>query len=178
MVRLILRRDRVLLTLWIAFLCLVLLSFPASLSEVFPTAAQRLRYADNAGFVALYGRLSGTSSGEFVAWRAGFIPVIVGLISLLAVIRHTRVEEEAGRRELLGSTVVGRQAGLAAALAATLGANLLLAALVALSMPSQDLPVAGSLAFGAELAAAGWVFAAVGAGLGASLTPSRRRKRP
>jgi ABC-2 type transport system permease protein len=163
LVRLILRRDRVLLTLWIAFLCLVLLSFPASLSEVFPTAAQRLRYADNAGFVALYGRLSGTSPGEFVAWRAGFIPVIVGLISLLTVIRHTRVEEEAGRRELLGSTVVGRQAGLAAALAATLGANLLLAALVALSMPSQDLPVAGSLAFGAELAAAGWVFAAVGA---------------
>ena len=108
LVRLILRRDRLLLPLWILSLCLVLSSFPSSLRAIMPTAAQRLQYADNAGFIALYGRLSGTSLGEFVAWRAGFIPVIVGLISLLTVIRHTRVEEETGRRELLGATVVGR----------------------------------------------------------------------
>jgi hypothetical protein len=36
---------------------------------------------------------------------------MVGLISLLTVIRHTRVEEETGRRELLGSAVVGRAVG-------------------------------------------------------------------
>jgi ABC-2 type transport system permease protein len=171
LVRLILRRDRLLMALWILGLCLVLISFPTSLRDVFPTAAERLQYADNAGFVALYGRLSGASLGEFVTWRAGFIPVIVGLISLLTVIRHTRVEEETGRRELLGSTVVGRHAGLAAALAATFGANLVLAVLVALGMISQHLPATGSLAFGAELAAAGWVFAAVG-GVAAQLTAS------
>jgi polyether ionophore transport system permease protein len=171
LVRLVLRRDRLVMPLWILGLCLVLISFPSSLRAVFPTAAERLRYADNAGFVALYGRLSGASLGEFVTWRAGFIPVVVGLISLLTVIRHTRVEEETGRRELLGSTVVGRHAGLAAALTATFGANLVLAALVALSMISQHLPAAGSLAFGAELAAAGWVLAAVG-GVAAQLTAS------
>ncbi|HEV8650108.1 MAG TPA: hypothetical protein VG276_12040 [Actinomycetes bacterium] len=157
LVRLILRRDRLLMALWIVFFCLILSSFAASLGEVFPTAAERQQYADNAGFVALYGRLSGTSLGEFVAWRAGFLPVVVGLIGLLTVIRHTRTEEETGRRELLGATVVGRHAGLAAALAATFGANLVLAALVALSMISQDLPATGSLAFGVELAAAGLV---------------------
>jgi ABC-2 type transport system permease protein len=97
--------------------------------------------------------------------------VIVGLISLLTVIRHTRTEEETGRRELLGATVVGRHAGLAAALAATFGANLVLAALVALGMLSQDLPASGSLALGLELAAAGWIFAAVGA-VAAQLTDS------
>lgn len=171
LVRLILRRDRLLLPLWIGFLCLVVLSFPSSLREVFPTAAERLQYADNAVFVALYGRLSGSSLGEFVIWRAGFVPVIVALISLLAVIRYTRVEEETGRRELLGSTAIGRHAGLTAALATTFGANLVLALLVALSMISQDLSAAGSLAFGTELAAAGWVFAAVGA-LAAQLTVS------
>jgi ABC-2 type transport system permease protein len=163
LVRLILRRDRALMPLWIVYLPVILITYAASLKTVFPTAAERQQYADNAAFTALYGRLSGTSLGEFVTWRAGFVPVIVGLISLLTVIRHTRVEEETGRRELLGATVVGRHAGLAAALAATLGANLVFAALATLAMSSQHLPVAGSLALGLELAAAGWVFAAVGA---------------
>jgi ABC-2 type transport system permease protein len=176
LVRLILRRDRVLMPLWIISVCLILISFPSSLREVFRTAPERVEYADNAGFVALYGRLYGTSLGQFVTWRAGFVPVVVGLISLLAVIRHTRVEEETGRRELVGATPVGRHAGLAAALIATLGANLLLAALVALSMISQDLPATGSVAFGAELAAAGWMFAAVG-GVTAQLTASAATAR-
>jgi ABC-2 type transport system permease protein len=163
LVRLILRRDRLLLPLWILFVGLIPLSYASSLAAVFPTAVERQQYGDNAGFVALYGRLSGTSLGELVAWRAGFLPVIVGLIGLLTVIRHTRTEEETGRRELLGATVVGRHAGLAAALAATFGANLVLAAVVALGMLGKHLPATGSVAFGAELAAAGWVFAAVGA---------------
>ena len=38
--------------------------------------------------------------------------VVVGLANLFTVTRHTRTEEEAGRRELLGSTVVGRHAGI------------------------------------------------------------------
>jgi ABC-2 type transport system permease protein len=163
LVRLILRRDRVLLPLWMVYLPIIVVVYVQSLRDVFPTAAERQQYADNGGFIALYGRLSGTSVGEFVTWRAGFVPVIVGLIGLLMVIRHTRVEEESGRRELLGATVVGRNAGLAAALAATFGANLVLAALVAAGAWSQDLPVAGSLALGLEFAAAGWLFAAVGA---------------
>jgi ABC-2 type transport system permease protein len=171
LVRLILRRDRVIMPVWIVFLTLVLMSFPSSLRDVFPTEAARWQYADNAGFVALYGRLTGTSLGELVTWRGGFIPVMVGLISLLTVIRHTRVEEETGRRELLGSTVVGRHASLAGALIAICGANLILAALVALGMISQDLPATGSVALGLELAAAGWLFAGVGA-VAAQLTVS------
>ncbi|WP_405140099.1 ABC transporter permease [Sphaerisporangium sp. NBC_01403] len=172
LVRLILRRDR-LLMLWIPILSVIPLSYVASLNEIYPTAAGRQQYADasagNAGFVALYGRPYGSSLGELVAWRSGFIPVMVGLISLLAVIRHTRTEEEAGRRELLGSTVVGRHAGLAAALTTTFGANVVLALLMGLALIGQGLPAAGSFALGAECAAAGWVFAAVG-GLTAQLT--------
>ena len=173
LVRLILRRDRVLMPLWVLFLGLVPISYVTSINALFPTAAGRLGYADasahNAGFVALYGRLFGSSLGELVAWRAGFLPVMVGLFSILTVIRHTRTEEEAGRRELLGSTVVGRHAGLAAALVATFGANLVLGALLAAGMIGQDLPAAGSVVFGVQLAATGWVYAAI-AGVAAQLT--------
>jgi len=175
LVRLILRRDRLLMPLWILFVGLLPISYASSIADLFPTAAARQQYADvsmnNAGFVALYGRLFGSNLGELVTWRAGFLPVIIGLISLLTVIRHTRVEEETGRRELIGATVVGRHAGLAAALTATFGANLVLAALLALSMASQHLPATGSIAFGVEIAAAGWIFATVG-GVAAQLTDS------
>jgi ABC-2 type transport system permease protein len=180
LVRLILRRDRVLMPLWVLFVAVVPLSYVAAINELTPTAAGRQAYADasahNAGFVALYGQLSGSTLGELVAWRAGFIPVMIGLLSMLTVIRHTRTEEEAGRRELLGATVVGRHAGLAAALVATFGANLVLGALVALAMISQDLPAAGSWAFAAEFVASGWVFAAIAA-VAAQLTSSARGAR-
>ncbi len=167
LVRLILRRDRVIMPLWVLFLGLIPLSYVATIDELFPTAAGRLQYAttsaNNAGFVALYGGLHGSSLGELVVWRAGFLPVIIGLASLITVIRHTRTEEDAGRRELLGSTVVGRHAPIAAALVATFGANLVLGLILAGGMAGQDQPGAGSVAFGLEMAACGWVFAAIGA---------------
>lgn len=167
LVRLILRRDRVIMPVWVLFVALVPVSYVATIDGLFPTAAEKARYAatsaTNAGFVALYGRLFGSSIGELVAWRAGFIPVVIGLAVILTVIRHTRTDEEAGRRELVGSLVVGRHAGLAAALIASCGASLVLGLVLAGAMAGQDMPGAGSLALGLEMAAAGWVFAAVAA---------------
>ncbi|GIH17438.1 ABC transporter permease [Rugosimonospora africana] len=180
LVRLILRRDRVLMPLWVVWIAIIPIGYVASINGLFPTAAGRQTYADesahNAGFVALYGRLFGSSLGELVAWRAGFIPVAIGLFTILTVIRHTRMEEETGRRELLGATVVGRYAGLAAAVLTTCVANLVLGALVALGLMSQDLPAAGSWALGLEFAAAGWMFAALAAVV-AQLTASARSAR-
>jgi len=167
LIRLILRRDRVLMPVWVLFLAVVPISYIATIDGLFPTDAGKAGYAatsaHNAGFVALYGQLFGSSIGELVAWRAGFLPVMVGLAAILTVIRHTRTEEEAGRRELIGATVVGRHASLAAALIVTCGASLVLGLVLAAGMSGQDLPGAGSLAFGLQLAASGWVFAGIAA---------------
>ncbi len=175
LIRLILRRDRFLMPLWVVVFPLVVAGYVTSFSDLFPTPAELQQYADasrgNASFVALYGQLHGSSLGQLVNWRAGFIPVMVGLASLLTVIRHTRTEEEAGRRELLGATVVGRHAGLAAALISTVGANVVMGVLLAALMIGQQLPTAGSTAMGLEFAAAGAIFATVGA-VAAQLTES------
>jgi ABC-2 type transport system permease protein len=180
LIRLILRRDRVLLPLWVVLLGIIPVGYISSFNGLFPTAADRQHYADisvhNAGFVALYGQLSGSSIGELVAWRAGFIPVVIALFSLLTVIRHTRADEEAGRTELLGAAAIGRYAQLAAALIVTFAANVVLALILASSMIGQGLPAAGSLAFGAEFALAGWAFAGVAA-IAAQLTSSARTAR-
>lgn len=173
LVRLVLRRDRLLMPLWVLFLALLPTSYAAAFIAGYPTAADRAQYAavsgDNPSFLLLYGPLYGSSVGALTSWRYGFVPVMIGLVSLLTVIRHTRTEEDAGRRELLGSTVVGRHAQLAAALIATFGANLVLALVLALGLTGQDLPFGESLVFGLAVAMAGWMFAAVG-GVAAQLT--------
>lgn len=175
LVRLILRRDRVLLPAWVLWIAVIPLGFVGATESLYPEAADRLQYARTTGtnptFLALYGPMYDTDLGSIIAQRSGFIPVVIGLISALTVVRHTRTEEEAGRRELLGATVTGRGAGLAAALIVTTAANLVLAALLTAGMAAQGLPAAGSLAFGLQMAAGGCVFAAV-AGVTAQLSES------
>jgi ABC-2 type transport system permease protein len=180
LVRLILRRDRVLLPLWVVILGVLPATYISSFKALFPTAVARQQYADisvhNAGFVALYGQLSGSSLGELTAWRAGFIPVMVALFTLLTVIRHTRTDEEAGRAELIGAGVVGRHAQLGAALLVAFAANAVLALILTAAMIGQGMPAAGSLAFGLEFGAAGWAFAGVAA-IAAQLTSGARAAR-
>ncbi|GIF01504.1 ABC transporter permease [Paractinoplanes rishiriensis] len=179
LIRLILRRDRFILPIWVLLFGLLPAAYLASFEGLFPTDAERITYAqvsaDNAGFVALYGLLRGDSFAVLANWRAGFVPVMIGLCALLTVVRHTRVDEEAGRSELLGATVVGRQAQLAAALITTAAASLLLG-LVTFAVTLDQGSVAGSLAFGAEFAVSGWIFAAVAA-ITAQLTSSARSAR-
>ncbi|GAA4577422.1 ABC transporter permease [Planotetraspora kaengkrachanensis] len=167
LVRLILRRDRVLMPLWVVLMALVPMFLGSSIKQLYPTAAAVSEYArenlGNSTFIVLYGRIYDTSLGGVTFWRASSGMLIIGIISMLVVIRHTRVEEEAGRRELVGSAVVGRHAGLAAALVATIGANLVLAVLLALGLTGLGLPAGGSFAAGLAWAATGGIFAAVGA---------------
>ncbi|MFI7539968.1 ABC transporter permease [Actinoplanes sp. NPDC049599] len=167
LIRLILRRDRALLPLWVVPLAVIPAGFFSSFDALFPTDAERLTYArvsaENAGFVALYGPLHGSSLGELVAWRAGFIPVMIALFSVLTIIRHTRADEEAGRTELVGAAAVSRHAGLFAAVIVTFAADAVLALILAPVMIAQGLPVTGSVLLALEFMLAGWMFAAVAA---------------
>src|SRR5215217_5551305 len=180
LVRLILRRDRVVLPLWVLSLSLLPVAIANTMYDLYPTAAERQSYIDivtsTPTFLALYGHAFGHSLGAITAWRLGGTVLFVGLASLLSVIRHTRAEEEAGRRELLGATVVGRQAPLLAALLVTIGADLALGAIAAVSLIAYGLPAWGSVAFGLSWAAFGWAFAAIAAAV-AQATEGARAAR-
>lgn len=174
--RLTIRRDRLLLPVWM----LVAAAFPAgiagSTAGLYPTARALADVAAeamaNPSQIAMRGPVFGANVGGLTAWTVGSSgAILVGLVSMLLVIRHTRVEEESGRRELVGAGVVGRPAPLTAALAVVLAANVVIAVLVAGLLAATGLPVAGSIALGLSLAAAGWTFAAVGA-VTAQLTES------
>jgi ABC-2 type transport system permease protein len=155
LVRLILRRDRVVLPPWVVVFAFLPVAIANTLSDLCPTAAERQSYLDivtaNPALTALYGHAFGSGLGAMTAWRLGGTILLVGLASLLPVVRHTRAEQQAGRRELLGATAAGRQAPLLV----TFGADLALGALAAASLVAYGLPVAGSVAFGVSSAAFG-----------------------
>ena len=176
LIRLILRRDRLLLPIWIALPPLFVILVVAAFVSLYPTAASQQMLAaqivNSPGFVALLGPVSSPTIGGLTAWRSSlFAAVIVAGANALTVIRHTRADEETGRYELLGSGVVGRRAPLSASLVVTLGADLVIAALVTAGLVAFGLPVVGSLALGLSFAAIGWTFAAL-AGVAAQLAES------
>lgn len=178
LIRFALRRDRVRLPVWILLLGGVPGLTAVSFAELFPTEQARAGYAAavsaNPALLALQGPVFGSSLGAVTAARVlMFSVLLIGVMSVLTVVRHTRAEEEAGRRELLGATVVGRQAPLTAALVTALGANLLLGAVAAASLLGAGLPAGGSVAIGLGMAATGWAFAAAAA-FTAQLTESAR----
>lgn len=158
--RLILRRDRLLLPLWVVLMGGLPAMLARASDQAYPTDADRIAFAAaataNPAELATRGPVFAPTPGGLTAWTIGSSGLLVGgVVSLLLVIRHTRADEQAGRRELLGSTVLGRHAPLAAALAVVAGGNLAVAALAALGLVGYGLPVAGSVALGLVLARAG-----------------------
>lgn len=172
--RLILRLDRIRLTAWVVALGLVPVGTASAFQGLYETEAAREQFAatvtSNPAFTALLGPLYDSSIGGLTAWRIGTLGTfLVGIMAILTMIRHTRDDEETGRRELLGATVVGRHAPLAAASLVAVGAGVLIGVLIAIGLAGLGLPWAGSIAFGAGFAAVTLAFAAVGA-LTAQLT--------
>jgi ABC-2 type transport system permease protein len=169
MIRLALRRDRIWWPAWIAVISVQVIAVAGAFESLFPTVSSRLNLGPtlgrNTSLRAMYGPpFDLTSAGGFTAWRiGGFAATFVALMSLLAVIRHTRAEEEAGRLELLRSGVVSRHAPLAAALLVTFAANVLLAVIVTVGLIFENVPRAGALALGLGFAGCGMVFAGVSA---------------
>ena len=90
----------------------------------------------NAAFIAMAGpaRALDTIGGQ-VAWQAtAFGAIVGGLMACSWSVRHTRAEEESGRDELLRAAAVGRRADDRRRCWSPCVANVLLGALVALSL--------------------------------------------
>ncbi len=176
LLRLALRRDRVMMPVWILLTALLVVSMPGSLGSVYTTAAERARAAAsmnaNSSMRALYGPVFDDSLGALAAWRGGvYAAVLAAVMSLVIVVRHTREEEETGRQELLSAAMVGRRAPLTAALLAALVADAAVALLIAGGLAGQS--ASGALALGLAVGGTGMLFACTAA-IAAQLTESAR----
>jgi ABC-2 type transport system permease protein len=166
--RLALRRDRITLPAWI----LGMGAFTAATTALFDS-----NYAEHPGLLALdtrivvenpgmrvLGLVTGPSVGGYALHRDALtLAVLAAVMSVLAVVRHTRQSEELGREEMLAAGVVGRYASLTAATVLTLAANVVLALMLALGLVLAGQPVGGSLVGGASIALVGVVFTGIAA---------------
>jgi ABC-2 type transport system permease protein len=168
LVRLALRRDRITLPVWI----LGMAAFTAVTTGLFAD-----NYAKHPGLLELdtrivvenpgmrvLGLVAGPSVGAYTLHRDALtLAVLAAMMSVLAVVRHTRQSEELGREEMLGAGVVGRYASLAAATVVSVAANLVLGLGLAFGLVLAGQPGAGSLVGGASIALVGVVFTGVAA---------------
>jgi ABC-2 type transport system permease protein len=168
LIKLALRRDRIKLTVWLASIALLVFSMTASYVNLLKTDEDVVNMittrAESPAMRIFDAPASGASIGGFTMLRGSVtIAVLIALMSMQTVVRHTRQNEETGRAELIASTVVGRHAALSAALTVTLSANLAAALLIALAFIGNGLPVTGSLAAGAAFGALGIAFTGIAA---------------
>ncbi|WP_367043863.1 ABC transporter permease [Streptomyces sp. Je 1-332] len=176
LLRLGLRRDRVMMPVWVIVVAGMVLAMPGSLEKTYGTAVERaeaMRTMNaNSSMRALYSPVFGDSVGALSAWRIGvYAAILAAVMSLIIVVRHTREEEETGRQEMLSAAMVGRRAPLTAALLAAFVANAAVGLLVAGGMAGQG--SAGALALGLGVAGTGMLFATAAA-IVAQLTESAR----
>ncbi|XVV08730.1 ABC transporter permease [Actinoplanes sp. CA-131856] len=166
LLRFLLRRERMSLPWWLLGVTLLVLVQSVQSQDLYGTPEELRQLRETIGANNAVIAMSGPTDllvsigGEIVFEIFAFAVIVVALMSMFLVGRHTRADEESGRAELIRSGQVGRHAPLAAALLlaglADVAAGLLVFAVAA----GTGLPVAGSALFGVAIAATGLVFAA------------------
>lgn len=179
--RLIVRLDRLRLTLWIVGIVALVVVSANSVAGLYDTPQEQVTYAtlvgDNPTSIVVNG--PGIGLGEpgigviFVAETLIWGALLSAVMSVFLVLRHTRTEEESERADLLRARVVGRHAPLAAAVGVVTGAHVLIAALNGAGLVALGLPVTGAVASALAMGAAGVAFVGVGA-VAAQLTSTTR----
>lgn len=167
LVRLILRRDRLNLPLWVVGLGGVIAASALAVPPIYDTPAKIAGYASAVGTSPVSYLMSGRQAaidtlGGIVANEISQVAQLgICLMVMFLVVRHTRAEEETGRAELIRSTVVGRHAATLAGLLYGVFAALLIGLLTTASMVAVELDTVGSLTYGVGLTLLGVCYTAV-----------------
>jgi ABC-2 type transport system permease protein len=167
LLRFMLRRERRVLPWWLLGGGLLLLNQSIGSQTIYDTPADLARLREtmggNAALVAMSGptELLDTIGGEVVFEILTYLAIVIALMNMFLVGRHTRSEEETGRAELIRSARVGRHAPVAAALSLAGIANLAFAVVCFGAAAATGLPVGGSLLLALGVAGVGLTFAAL-----------------
>lgn len=183
LLRFMLRRDRWRLPGWVLGLTLLMLYFSIALGTVLDEESLAgMAQLASSPVTALVGGpgygFDAITVPRFLAGLYGtYLMLGTALMSMLTISRHTRVEEQSGRAELVAVGIVGRHAQPTAALILTVAMNVLVAALmtgVVLTGPIDPAPAtAPTVLFTTGIAAVGISFAGVATAT-AQLSPYSR----
>ncbi|MFD1363583.1 ABC transporter permease [Lentibacillus salinarum] len=178
----ILRLDRLRMVIWLAALSLFTMAVAAAFTDLYPAQQDRDAMAqtmENPAMTAMVGPgdLGNYTIGAMTAHQMLLLTaVVVGLMNILLMNRHTRSDEEDGRLELIRSLPVGKLANLNASFIVLSFINILLAVIAGVGLYAlgiDSMGLSGSLLYGLILGATGIFFAGVTA-LMAQITENAR----
>lgn len=167
LVRLVLRRDRVRLPVWLVSLLALMGSSAAAVQGLYDTQLERDAYARTTGSSGAGIALSGPpvaldTPGGITVFEVSQVSIIgIALMTIFLTLRHTRSDEEAGRTELLRAGVLGRNADVLAIGIVMTGASVVAGGGLGAIMAAVGLPVGGSLLYGSAMAVLGVVFTTI-----------------
>ncbi|WP_017185203.1 ABC transporter permease [Alkalibacillus haloalkaliphilus] len=166
-----LRLDRVRLPVWILAFMIVTVGTTLLFEGLYPSADDRDQLAAsvvNPAITALLGPAYGVDDyhvGAILSHQMLLLTaVVVAIMSILLVTRHTREDEEEGRLELIRSLPVGRMSNLTAVLINKTLTFVLLTFLIAISLivlRIESIDPQGALLYGTVLGVTGVLFAAI-----------------
>ena len=165
--RLILRRDRLRLPLWLLGLGGVIAASALAVPPIYDTPEKVAGYARAVGTSPVSYLMSGRQAaidtlGGIVANEISQVAQLgICLMVMFLVVRHTRAEEESGRAELLRSGVVGRHAATLTGLLYGVCAALLIGLVTTVSMLAAGLDGLGSTTYGVGLTLLGLCYVGV-----------------
>ena len=168
--RLILRRDRVKLPIWIGSIVLSLLAMVPMLKDIYgdsgSLAVLHQTFGTNPAGLFLTGPMDAPTFGalmtiETLLWWG----LAIAFMNTLFIIRHTRHNEEIGAQELILSGRVHRRTGLFSALFVAFLANLIMAIFIGagMSLVSDSWSAQSGWLYGLSLGLFGWVWAVIAA---------------
>ncbi|MGM0875687.1 MAG: ABC transporter permease [Bacillota bacterium] len=183
MARFIVRRDRIRIPIWLISFCFITIITASAFTDLYKSEEERQAIAEtmrNPAMIAMVGPgygLDDYTAGPMMAHQMLlFTAIVVAIMSILLVTRHTRADEEEGRIELIRSLPVGRLSNASATVFVLFCTNVLLALLIGFGLYSlriESMDLEGSLLYGAALGATGIFFTAITA-LFAQLTENSR----
>lgn len=167
MLRFALRRERFKLPWWLLGAGALLAWQSVGSQALYDTpkalASLRTTMGGNPAVVAMAGptELLDTIGGEILFEIFAYVAIVVALMNMFLVGRHTRSDEETGRAELVRSARVGRHAPMVAALLLAGLANVAVAVVVFAAAAGTGLPVGGSTLVAVATAGVGLTFASL-----------------
>lgn len=166
--RFFLRKDRIKLPAWVAGFGLFVVYIGSALPTLAPSeadlAALSPLFSQPVGRMftgPAFGMDAPTYERFFAAGYAPYLFLLAALMSIMLVTRHTRVEEQTGRAELLRANVTGRHSMLTAALLVAAITNALAFLVVTGASLAFGFAATGSVLVGLATALTGMAFAGV-----------------
>ncbi|MCL2754258.1 MAG: hypothetical protein FWD35_00875 [Oscillospiraceae bacterium] len=144
-----LRRERIISSVWIVILVFFSVSLVPGITEVLGAGGDNspettLEMLTAPPMIAMMGPLYDTSeAGLFAFTMLLWTLLAVGLMNIFLIVRHTRTDEEKGRTEVIRSLPVGRLSILGGAVLTAVIVNTVLAVLTGAGMAAAGSPEVG-----------------------------------